>query len=44
MNVQLPFGLGVDQPEPSHTAFWIVVGLSALALCGFMIFWRYKKW
>jgi magnesium transporter len=38
MNVELPFGL------KEHPAFWLIMGLGAVAMVGFLIFWKYKKW
>lgn len=38
MNVSLPFGL------KEHPAFWIIMGLSAVSMVGFLAFWKYKKW
>jgi Mg2+ and Co2+ transporter CorA len=38
MNVDLPFGL------KEHPAFWLIMGLGAVAMVGFLIFWKYKKW
>jgi len=38
MNVSLPFGL------KEHPAFWIIMGLSAVSMVGFLLFWKYKKW
>jgi magnesium transporter len=38
MNVSLPFGL------KDHPAFWVIMGLSAVSMVGFLIFWKYKKW
>jgi magnesium transporter len=38
MNVTLPFGLR------EHPAFWVIMGLAAVSMVGFLIFWRYKKW
>ena len=38
MNVTLPFGL------KEHPAFWIIMGLAAVSMVAFMMFWRYKKW
>jgi magnesium transporter len=39
MNVTLPFGFkGLLQ------AFWIILGLSAVSMVGFLLFWKYKKW
>ena len=38
MNVELPFGL------KEHPAFWLIMGLGAVSMVGFLIFWKYKKW
>jgi magnesium transporter len=38
MNVALPFGL------KDHPAFGIIMGLAAISMVGFLIFWKYKKW
>jgi magnesium transporter len=38
MNVALPFGLR------EHPAFWVIMGLAAVSMIGFLIFWKYKKW
>jgi magnesium transporter len=38
MNVALPFGLR------EHPSFWIILGLAALSMVGFFVFWKYKKW
>lgn len=38
MNVELPFGL------KGHPAFWLIMGLGAVSMVGFLIFWKYKKW
>ena len=38
MNVTLPFGL------KEHPAFWLIMGLGAVSMVGFLIFWKYKKW
>jgi len=38
MNVTLPFALK-DLP-----AFWKIMGLAAVSMVGFLVFWRYKKW
>ena len=38
MNVALPFALK-DLP-----AFWKIMGLAAVSMVGFLVFWRYKKW
>jgi magnesium transporter len=38
MNVSLPFGLR------EHPAFWIIMGLAAVSMVGFLIFWKYKRW
>jgi magnesium transporter len=39
MNVTLPFGF-----RSLLDAFWIILGLSAVAMVGFLLFWKYKKW
>jgi len=38
MNVTLPFGL------KDHPAFGLIMGLAAVSMVGFLIFWKYKKW
>lgn len=38
MNVALPFGL------KEHPAFWLIMGLAAISMVSFLIFWKYKKW
>ena len=38
MNVSLPFGL------KDHPAFGLIMGLAAVSMVGFLIFWKYKKW
>lgn len=38
MNVTLPFGL------KDHPAFGFIMGLAAVSMVGFLIFWKYKKW
>ncbi|HPW18312.1 MAG TPA: magnesium transporter CorA family protein [Candidatus Aminicenantes bacterium] len=38
MNVTLPFGLR------EHPAFWVIMGLAAVSMVGFLTFWKYKKW
>src|SRR6266540_4233813 len=39
------FGMNVLFPgEGSHTAFWIILGVMALALTGMVGFFRYKRW
>ncbi|MCD8139886.1 MAG: magnesium transporter CorA family protein [Planctomycetaceae bacterium] len=40
------FSMNVDLPIPSHNnwAFWFVMGLSVMALLGFMGIWRWRKW
>jgi magnesium transporter len=38
MNVVLPFGFH-ELP-----AFWKIMGLSAVSMVAFLIFWKYKKW
>ena len=38
MNVELPFGL------KEHPAFWLIMGLGAVSMVAFLIFWKYKKW
>jgi magnesium transporter len=40
MNVKMPFDFG-----PSHPlAFWIIMGLAAASVLGFMLFWKHRKW
>ena len=39
MNVTLPFGF----KDILH-AFWIIMGLAAVSMVGFLVFWRYKRW
>ncbi|HEX9349734.1 MAG TPA: CorA family divalent cation transporter [Gaiellaceae bacterium] len=39
------FGMNVLFPgEGSHTAFWVILGVMALALAGMVGFFRYKRW
>ncbi|MCD8350498.1 MAG: magnesium transporter CorA family protein [Planctomycetaceae bacterium] len=40
------FSMNVDLPIPSNNnwAFWFVMGLSLMALLGFMGIWRWRKW
>jgi magnesium transporter len=38
MNVTLPFGLR------EHPAFWIILGLAAISVGSFLLFWKYKRW
>jgi len=38
MNVVLPFGLK-ELPD-----FWKIMGLAAVSMVGFLMFWKYKKW
>jgi magnesium transporter len=38
MNVVLPFGF------KELPAFWKIMGLAAISMVGFLIFWKYKKW
>lgn len=38
MNVELPFGL------KELPAFWTIMGLAAVSMVGFLVFWKYKKW
>ncbi len=40
------FSMNVDLPIPAHNnwAFWFVMGLSVMALLGFMGIWRWRKW
>ncbi len=37
MNVRIPM-------QQYHNAFWIILGLSACSVVGFLFYWRYKKW
>ncbi|HDT13638.1 MAG TPA: magnesium transporter CorA family protein [Candidatus Aminicenantes bacterium] len=38
MNVVLPFGF------KELPAFWTIMGLAAISMVAFLIFWKYKKW
>jgi magnesium transporter len=38
MNVTLPFGLR------ALPAFWVIMGLAAVSVVGFYVFWKFKKW
>ncbi len=38
MNVTLPFGWR-ELP-----AFWMIIGLAAISVVSFFVFWKYKKW
>ncbi len=37
MNVRIPM-------QEFRYAFWVILGLSASSVIGFLFFWRYKKW
>ncbi|MEW5902569.1 MAG: CorA family divalent cation transporter, partial [Acidobacteriota bacterium] len=37
MNVKLPF-------QQLSSAFAIILGIAALAMAGFLAFWKYRKW
>jgi len=39
------FSMNVGIPLSGHRfAFWIIMGLAAISVFGFMLFWRRKKW
>jgi magnesium transporter len=38
MNVTLPFGLR------ALPAFWVIMGLAAVSVVGFYVFWKFKRW
>jgi magnesium transporter len=39
------FSMNVSIPLARHPfAFWIIMGLAAVALAGFMIVWKFKRW
>ncbi len=39
------FSMNVRIPLSSHpVAFWIIMGFAAVAVMGFMLFWKFKKW
>jgi len=39
------FSMNVGIPLARHRfAFWIIMGLAAISVIGFMLFWRRKKW
>jgi len=37
MNVRIPM-------QGFPYAFWVILGMSACSVMGFLFFWRYKKW
>lgn len=39
------FSMNVGIPLSSHPqAFWMIIGVAAISMLGFLLFWKFKKW